>query len=89
MQITIGKVLSLAIAITYTIFAVMRLGVAGLKWSAALLLPLSLIWFPEEIGDLTGSFPFGYINVRTPAIMVSIMGWVLLVGLPILLYLMR
>jgi hypothetical protein len=47
---------------------------------------LALIWFPEEIGSLTGYFRSGYVNVQTPAIIVSFGGWLFLVGLPVLLY---
>ena len=52
---------------------------------AWLLLPLALIWFPEEIGELTGYFRSGYVNVQTPAVMVSFLGWLFLGGLPVLL----
>jgi hypothetical protein len=87
MQITIGKILGLVIAILYVVFACLHQGVTGLKYSVSLLLPLALIWFPEEIGSVTGYFRTGYINVQTPGIMVSFMGWFFLVGLPALFYL--
>jgi hypothetical protein len=51
-----------------------------------LLLPLTLIWFPEEIGNLTGYYKTGYVNVQTPGVIVSFLGWFFLVGLPVLLY---
>jgi hypothetical protein len=89
MQITIGKILSLVIAIGYSIFAIIYSGVTGLKWSAGLLLPLAMIWFPDEIGSLTGYFRTGYVNVQTPGVVVSFMGWFFLVGLPIVFYLIR
>ncbi len=89
MQITIGKILSLVIAIGYVTFAITYAGVAGLKWCAGLLVPLAFIWFPEEIGSLTGYFRTGYVNVQTPAVMVSFIGWLFLVGLPVLIYLVR
>jgi hypothetical protein len=50
-------------------------------------LPLAFIWFPDEIGSVTGYFRTGYVNVQTPGIMISIMGWFFLVGLPVLAYL--
>jgi hypothetical protein len=37
-----------------------------------LLFPLALIWFPEEIGNLTGYFQTGYVNVQTPGIIISL-----------------
>jgi len=89
MQVTIGKILGLLIAIGYTVLAVRAGGMFGLKCSAALLLPLAFIWFPEEIGGLTGYFRSGYVNVQTPAIIISVMGWFFLVGLPVILYLVR
>jgi hypothetical protein len=87
MQITIGKIISLLIAIGYVSLAYTHEGATGLKYSALLLLPLAFIWFPDEIGSVTGYFRTGYVNVQTPAIMISIMGWFFLVGLPVLAYL--
>lgn len=87
MQITLGKFLSVVVAIAYAVVAIKYHGVAGLKLCAGLLLPLAFIWFPEEIGSLTGYFRNGYINVQTPGIFISILGWFFLVGLPALLYL--
>jgi hypothetical protein len=89
MQITIGKVLSLLVAIGYTILAVIAGGMYGLRCSAVLVLPLGLIWFPEEIGSLTGYFKTGYVNVQTPAIIISFIGWFFLVGLPVILYVIK
>jgi hypothetical protein len=88
MRITIGKILSLLIAIGYAVIACRHQGVTGLKYSVSLLFPLAFIWFPEEIGNLTGYFRSGYVNVQTPAIFISIIGWCFLVGLPVLLYLL-
>lgn len=85
-QVTVGKILSLLIVLGYTALAVRAGGIHGLKCSAGLLFPLALIWFPEEIGSLTGYFRSGYVNVQTPAIIVSFGGWLFLVGLPVLLY---
>jgi hypothetical protein len=87
MRVPIGKILSLLIAIAYAVLAVHAGGLYGLKCSAVLLFPLAFIWFPDEIGSLTGYFRSGYINVQTPAIVISIIGWFFLVGLPVLLYL--
>ena len=56
------------------------------KSSAGLLLPLSFIWFPEAIGNLTGYFDSGYVNVTTPGAVISFLGWLFLVGLPVLFY---
>jgi hypothetical protein len=88
MQITVGKVLSLWVGTGYALIAFKYAGFAGLKWCVGLLLPLACIWFPEEIGSLTGYFQTGYVNVQTPGKMVSFMGWFFLVGIPVLLYLL-
>ncbi|SPE63283.1 hypothetical protein SBV1_960008 [Verrucomicrobia bacterium] len=87
MQVTIGKLLSLLIAIAYAVVAIKYNGIAGAKWSLGLLLPLALIWFPEELGSLTGYYKSGYVNVQTPGPIVAFIGWFILVGLPVLLYL--
>ena len=86
MQITPGKILSLMIAVGYAIFAFDRGGMAGLKWCAVFLFPMAFIWFPEEIGSVTGYFPTGYVNVQTPAALISAIGWFFLIGAPIVLY---
>jgi hypothetical protein len=89
MNMTFGKLLSLGIAISYAILAIHWGGVGYWKWCLGLLLPLALIWFPEEVGELTGYYKTGYVNVQTPGVIVSCLGWFLLVGVPALLYLLR
>jgi len=87
MQLTIGRILSLVIAIIYAAVAIGVGGAGYWEWSLTLLLPLALIWFPEEIGGLTGYYKTGYVNVQTPGPIVSFLGWFILVGLPLLLFL--
>ena len=86
---TIGKILALLIALAYAMLAIHHQGWTGLEYSASLLLPLALIWFPEEIGDLTGFFPTGYVNVQTPGIIITLIGWFILVGIPVIFYLLH
>ena len=88
MQITIGKIASFVIAVGYAVLAITTGGVTGLKCCLALLFPLALIWFPDEIGSATGYFA-GHslrVDVETPPLLISIMGWFFLVVLPVLLY---
>lgn len=85
MQLTIGRILSLVIAVIYASVAIGLGGFGYWKWSLTLLLPLALIWFPEEIGSLTGYYKTGYVNVQTPGAIISLIGWFILVGLPVLL----
>lgn len=86
MQLTIGRILSLGLACGYTVFALSVGGIGYWKWSLTLLLPLALIWFPEEIGSLTGYYKTGYVNVQTPGGFVAFLGWFILVGLPVLAF---
>ena len=90
MQITIGKILALLIALGYVIAIIVHAGsitVEVIKGSIVLLLPLALIWFPDELGGMTGYVGRGgNINTETPPILVSIAGWFFLVGLPVLMF---
>ena len=75
------------IALGYVIaFVVSEGGVTAnaFKCVLVLLVPLGLIWFPEEIGSYTGYVSRGStIDTETPAFLVSLMGWLFLVGLPV------
>jgi hypothetical protein len=86
MQVTIGKFLSLLVATGYIVIAFTTLGIHGLEYCIGLSVPLAFIWFPDEIGELTGYFRTGYVNVQTPGPIISFLGWLFLVGLPVLLY---
>ncbi len=88
MQITVGRILSLLIAGVFAIFAIIDGGFAGLKGCIALLLPLALIWFPDEIGSATSYFAGHMMRVdaETPPILISVLGWFFLIGLPAILY---
>lgn len=85
------RLASLAIALAYVIAIAISEGGATetlVKVSMFLLLPLALIWFPDELGETTGYVWRGsQVNVPSPPILVSVMGWVLLVGLPLVIYL--
>jgi len=90
MQITVGKLLALLIAIGYAVAIVVQ--VRPFTYDVMIsclapLLPLGLIWFPEELGSLTGFIGHGgYLSTETPPIMVSFAGWFFLVGLPVIWY---
>ncbi len=89
MQLTLGRALSVGIALSYTILAIHWGGVALWKPALGLLLPLAMIWFPEEIGNLTGFYDSGYVNTRTPGAIISFLGWLILLGLPAVIWLLR
>ena len=46
-------------------------------------LPLAFIWFPDEIADFSNTAiktGYGQIDTETPPIMLTIVGWLCLVG---------
>jgi hypothetical protein len=51
-----------------------------------LILPMACIWYPEEMGGYTGTCGNGYITNRTPAGMISFIGWLLLLSPLLLLF---
>jgi hypothetical protein len=92
MQITKGKVLSLLVSAGYFIAAIILYlqgaPVAIIFGCFAVLLPLSLIWFPDELGNFTGFIGYGeYVDSKTPSFIISCAGWFFLVVFPIIFYL--
>jgi len=57
---------------------------AALKVAMFLLLPLACIWFPEPLGDYAGNLRGHQVTRSSPAFLVCAMGWVILVGVPII-----
>jgi hypothetical protein len=90
MKITVGKIASILIAICYVVAAIVcEHGITRnvLGVIVPLMLPLALIWFPEQLGSFRGYVGRGgYIDNDTPSFLVSILGWFFLVGLPVLFY---
>ena len=90
-EFTIERTLSLIIAAGYLVIAAIgghsegKLFGAVLIVGGALLIPLACIWFADEVGDYVGTFPGPAVNRRSPAWMVKIGGWVLLL-LPLVLF---
>ena len=78
-----------SIAITYLVIAIIDehgvfRGVVGL--GGVLMVPLALIWFPDELGSFTRSVGRGgHIDAESTPALVAFMGWVFLVG-PVLFY---
>jgi len=92
MRITLSKILALLIATGYVIAFLVSEGADWqvIKLLAGLVFPLVFIWFPEEMGSLSGFVVRGsYVNAETPAFLVSLGGWFILVGLPIILLLLQ
>jgi hypothetical protein len=86
MRVTLSKIAGLAVAIGWVIVAL----TLGRTWAFALtvavgtLLPLALIWFPESLGSLTGWGTRAPIDRPSPPWLVAALGWLLLLGLPVL-----
>jgi hypothetical protein len=75
----IGRILSATVALTYLIIAFTIEGPIGVvKIAIFMLLPLVLIWFPEEMGSFTGVIRGQYINTETPGCLVAFGGWLVL-----------
>jgi hypothetical protein len=49
----------------------------GAVLALAMLLPLGLIWFGDELGDLTG-IRAGQVTKRSPGFLIRIFGWLFL-----------
>ncbi|MEX2288096.1 MAG: hypothetical protein WD648_13460 [Planctomycetaceae bacterium] len=80
----ISRTGSLIVVSAYLVFAILDAGVEGLQMGAALLIPLAMIWFPEQLGSATGFIGHGRVNVETPPFLISFMGWLILFGLPVI-----
>lgn len=92
MQITVAKLVATVIACVIAVAVIVEAKGAAADASKALgvLLPMALIWFPEEIGGLTGYFVRGRrVDAETPPFLISAAGWFLLVGVPAVVYLLQ
>lgn len=89
----VARCLALAIVIAYGSVVFKEGGAltpATLQLWLALLVPLALIWFPEQVGSFTGYVGRGgNIDTETPPFLVSLMGWLFLIGLPLVAYFLR
>jgi hypothetical protein len=93
MQVTASKIVALLLALAYLVAAAISEG--GLSFiglvAVAVVLPLALIWFPEQIESWMRSWRSGGIRGlhmhSSPAWLVAMMGWLFLVGLPLFLLL--
>jgi hypothetical protein len=95
MQLTFSRILSLVIAIAYGVALCARADQLTVKHVFAFVIgigvALALIWFPDEVGDATGYMAGHMMRVDrpTPPVLVSIMGWFFLVGLPLAVWLIK
>lgn len=87
---SISKLVALFIAVLWVVLALAgepRMSVGVAKLCGVLLLSLVLIGFPDELGNFTGYIGWGRrIDTETPSILVSFFGWLLLLGLPAVVF---
>lgn len=77
------RILSGLVAAGYLVFGGLALGPGGVLLMAAFVaLPLACVWFGRELGSYTGSMSLQYINAKSPAALVEIAGWVILLLAP-------
>jgi hypothetical protein len=84
----VNRGLSLIVYVGY--IAAAYHGVGGLlaaKVAIPLLLPMACIWFPDAMGSFTGVMHYQAITAPTPPFLVCAGGWLLLVGVPVVVYL--
>ena len=73
----LARLLSLFLVLVYvTGTGVIAGPVSALKMLAGMIVPLACVWFPEAMGDVTGS-SFS-LTRRSPASLVWFLGWVVL-----------
>ena len=91
MQFTRSKIIALVIALGYLVTAIVMWGwdTGGLAIICVCLsLPLAFIWFPEVIHEVFGREGTRF-TTETPAPVVTLVGWLFLVGYaPLLAYLL-
>jgi EamA domain-containing membrane protein RarD len=61
-------------------------GATTLTVAMFLLLPMACIWFPEALGEYTGTIRLQAMTSSTPAWLVCAGGWLVLVGVPLIGY---
>lgn len=83
MWIIVSRVLSVLVAIGYLVATVryqQQIAFAVLQTLIDLLLPLALIWFPEELASVTGNIGRGsYAAQESPAWLITALGWLVLI----------
>jgi hypothetical protein len=90
MRISPGKMVAGLIALTWCGVMIMQAGRVTpdvVKSALGLLVPLVLIWFPEQLGSFTGYVGRGgNIDTPTPGFLIAGIGWFMLLGVPVVIY---
>jgi len=78
-KINWNRLLSLIIAVTYLVIAYVYGGGELLfRTFIYLALPMTAIWYGEELGSYMGTMRLHQVTAQTPGIIVVIGGWILL-----------
>ncbi len=81
MQVTKAKLVSLVLGLLYAglvLFCAPPL--VAIRFLVFLCFPLALIWFPEEIGSISGVVGHGWITGPSPSYLISFFGWFFLLA---------
>jgi hypothetical protein len=89
-EVTLEKLVALAIGVCYLVVAVVWNWVAGLPlsdivWGMGSILlvvvgALALIWFDNVIGEMVG-MKSGLVSKASPGLLIRLMGWIFLLGI--------
>lgn len=84
-----SRIISGVVALIYLVGAYLEAGgETAFKGGIFLILPLTCIWFSEEMGSYSGMLMQGGPMTRTPGFLVAAMGWLLLF-LPVIIALIN
>ena len=90
MATIVNRAVSLLIALLYLAVAYKTRGAeATLKLAMFLLLPLACIWFSKPLGQYSGTIRGQVMTSPTPPFLVCAGGWLVLLGVPVLVYLLH
>jgi len=90
MATLVNRGLSLVVVLTYLVVGYKYGGgEAALKVFIGILLPLACIWFPEPLGQYRGNIRGQVMTSSTPAFLVCAGGWLVLVGAPLIVFLVN
>jgi CDP-diglyceride synthetase len=74
-----NRILSALLSVVYIVAAFTAVGAEGAcKTFICIILPIACIWFADILGSYVGPNLGGNITVPSPAVLVCILGWVLL-----------
>ena len=83
----VNRALSLLVLSGYVVVASRAGAVAVmLKLALPLLLALACVWFPDAFADFLGVIHYHPITTPTHGVVVCVIGWLVLLGLPLIVW---